>query len=105
MSSDSSTSEQIVQHIPWARILAMPYAIQQGIEVEDTEEFADACLGFVKASKCNPADHVYDFARSMTTAIRQDRPYSLRPCWLPLRVCAAAHSKASNEIMPCQRLP
>ena len=40
-----------MQHIAWARVLAMPYAIQQSLDVDDTEEFADACLGFVKASQ------------------------------------------------------
>lgn len=53
MSSDSSISEQVVKHIPWARALATPYAIEQGIDVDDTEEFADAFLGFIKASNCN----------------------------------------------------
>lgn len=51
MTDSNHETPDIEEHLAWAHLIALPYAVQQNINVEDSEEYADACLGFVRASK------------------------------------------------------
>jgi len=48
----------------------MPYAVQQGLDVDDTEEFSDACLGFVIASRTFDPEEGNTFFTYGSTAAR-----------------------------------
>ena len=75
---DSKTAVEVPSHnstdpadyINFARMLAAPYARREGVDIDDSEAFADACLAMSRARRCYRHDGGAKFISYAGTAIR-----------------------------------
>ena len=81
--TQESEIPDVTQHLGWAYKMALPHARRQSIDVEDSEEFADACLCLVNCSRTFDSSLGYKFityagtsiSNAISTGIRERTEY------------------------------
>jgi RNA polymerase sigma factor (sigma-70 family) len=105
----SHNSTDPVDYLNFARMLAAPYARREGVPVDDSEAFADACLAMTRARQSYRSDGGAKFITYAGTAIRfaicqgyRERVHGWAPAGMQLRRPSVCMVSCVDAIVPAR---